>query len=391
MSMQRLNTRAFRACNKNLNSNLQLQQQLRPFASFHKTPSPQPRPTNQLLGSQFRMASTTAKVTDWVTPGDKSGEFKRQVSSFRDWISREAGAQYPPEKGRYHLYVSYACPWAHRTLIARKLKGLEDIVSFSVVHWHLAQGGWRFVTADEKLAGDNVVPDPIEGHEAFTHLSDLYFESEKDFQGRYTVPVLYDKKTNRIVSNESSEILRMFGTEFDDLIEEKYRAIQLYPKELQEKIEETHAWTYDGINNGVYKAGFATTGEAYERNVVALFETLDRAEKHLAEQKGGPFYFGATITEADVRLYVTIVRFDPVYVQHFKCNIKDIRSGYPALHRWMRNLYWTQPAFGETTQFEHIKYHYTRSHTQINPLGITPVGPLPHILPLDEEVTAAKK
>lgn len=162
-------------------------------------------------------ASTTAKVTDWVTPGDKSGEFKRQVSSFRDWISREAGAQYPPEKGRYHLYVSYACPWAHRTLIARKLKGLEDIVSFSVVHWHLAQGGWRFVTADEKLPGDNVVPDPVEGHGAFTHLSDLYFESEKDFQGRYTVPVLYDKKTNRIVSNESSEILRMFGTEVNPI------------------------------------------------------------------------------------------------------------------------------------------------------------------------------
>lgn len=159
-------------------------------------------------------ASTTAKVTDWVHPGDKSGEFKRQVSSFRDSVSRSPGAQYPPEKGRYHLYVSYACPWAHRTLIARKLKGLEDIVSFSVVHWHLAQGGWRFVTPeDTEIPGEGVVPDPIEGHEAFKRLSDVYFESEKDFDGRYTVPVLYDKKTKRIVSNESSEILRMFGTE----------------------------------------------------------------------------------------------------------------------------------------------------------------------------------
>jgi putative glutathione S-transferase len=338
------------------------------------------------------MASTVAKVTDWVKPGDKSGEFKRQVSSFRDWISREPGAKYPPEKGRYHLYVSYACPWAHRTLIARKLKGLDDIVSYSVVHWHLAQGGWRFVTPeDTEVPGENVIPDPLEGHEAFKRLSDVYFESEKDFDGRYTVPVLYDKKTKRIVSNESSEILRMFGTEFDDLIEDKYKAIQLYPKELQDKIEETHAWTYDGINNGVYKSGFATTSTAYERNVVSLFEALDRAEKHLSEQKDGPFYFGANITEADVRLYVTLIRFDPVYVQHFKCNIRDIRSGYPALHRWMRNLYWTEPAFKDTTQFDHIKWHYTRSHTQINPLGITPVGPLPHILPLEEEVVAARK
>jgi putative glutathione S-transferase len=154
-----------------------------------------------------------------VKPGDKSGEFKRQVSSFRDWISREPGAQYPPEKGRYHLYVSYACPWACRTLIARRLKGLQDIVSFSVVHWHLGQGGWRFVTKEDgDVPGENVVPDPIEGHEAFTHLKEVYFESEKDYQGRFTVPVLYDKKTKRIVSNESSEILRMFGTEVSCLL-----------------------------------------------------------------------------------------------------------------------------------------------------------------------------
>jgi putative glutathione S-transferase len=176
-------------------------------------------------------------VTDWVQPGDKSGEFKRQVSSFRDWISREAGAKYPPEKGRYHLYVSYACPWvskhdsqlrptwrnerktnespmkACRTLAARKLKGLEDIVSYSVVHWHLGQNGWRFVTKDEKEPGENVIPDPIEGHEGFTHLRHVYFESEKDYSGRFTVPVLYDKKTKTIVSNESSEILRMLSTE----------------------------------------------------------------------------------------------------------------------------------------------------------------------------------
>ncbi|KAG5980324.1 hypothetical protein E4U55_004148, partial [Claviceps digitariae] len=157
--------------------------------------------------------ASSGKVTDWVLPNDSSGEFKRQVSSFRDWISRDDGAKYPPEKGRYHLYVSYACPWAHRTLIARKLKGLEDIISFSVVHWHLGEGGWRFVTKDENEPGEGVVPDPLDGHEDFTHLRHVYFESEENFEGRFTVPVLYDKKMKRIVNNESSEILRMLGTE----------------------------------------------------------------------------------------------------------------------------------------------------------------------------------
>ncbi|PTD01307.1 Ubiquitin-activating enzyme E1 1 [Fusarium culmorum] len=341
---------------------------------------------NRLLGLLTQLQAS--KVTDWVKPGDTSGEFKRQVSSFRDWISRDANAKYPAEKGRYHLYVSYACPWACRTLIARKLKGLEDFISYSVVHWHLGEGGWRFVSKDEGVPGENVVPDPIKGHESFTHLKDVYFESEKNYDGRYTVPVLYDMKTNRIVSNESSEILRMLGTEFDDLLDEEHKAIQLYPENLQKQIEEAHEWQYGGINNGVYKSGFATTSEAYERNVVALFESLDRAEKHLSEQKEGPYWFGNQLTEVDIRLFVTIIRFDPVYVQHFKCNIRDIRSGYPALNRWMRNLYWNHPAFKDTTQFEHIKWHYTRSHTQINPHSITPVGPLPHILPLEEEVPA---
>jgi glutathionyl-hydroquinone reductase len=152
-------------------------------------------------------------ITDWVKTDDKSGEFKRQASSFRNWISREAGAEFPPEKGRYHLFVSYACPWAHRTLITRKLKGLEDIVSFSVVHWHLGERGWRFATADESVPGENVIPDPLEGHESFTHLRDVYFQANPHYEGRFTVPVLYDKKNKTIVSNESSEIIRMFYTE----------------------------------------------------------------------------------------------------------------------------------------------------------------------------------
>ncbi|CRK15237.1 hypothetical protein BN1708_011405 [Verticillium longisporum] len=348
---------------------------------------------------QTRTMSSTSSapakggITSWVLPSDTSGEFKRQVSSFRSWISRDAGAEFPPEKGRYHIYASYACPWAHRTLITRRLKGLDDMISFSVVHWHLGEKGWRFVEKGEDVPGDNVVPDPVDGHGAFTHLRDLYFESEKDYQGRFTVPVLYDKKAKRIVSNESSEILRMLGTEFDDLIEEKYRGFNPYPEHLRKEIDEADEWTYDKINNGVYKSGFATTQDAYERNVVALFEALDRAEAHLAAKKegDGPYWFGNELTEVDIRLFVTLIRFDPVYVQHFKCNIRDIRSGYPRLHAWMRNLYWNEPAFKDTTQFEHIKWHYTKSHTQINPYSITPVGPLPDVLPLDEEVPAAKK
>ncbi|KAL1843368.1 hypothetical protein VTJ49DRAFT_1955 [Mycothermus thermophilus] len=331
------------------------------------------------------------KITDWVKPSDTSGEFKRQQSSFRNWISRKPGAQFPPEKGRYHLYVSYACPWANRTLIARKLKGLEDIISYSVVHWHLGEKGWRFVTAEDgDPEGENVIPDPVPGHESFTHLRNVYFQANPSYEGRFTVPVLYDKKLQTIVNNESSEILRMLGTEFNDFLDEEHAKIDIYPEHLRAQIDETHEWQYDKINNGVYKSGFATTQEAYERNVLALFEALDRAEAHLKKAAAdGPYWFGKTLTEVDIRLFVTIIRFDPVYVQHFKCNLRDIRSGYPAIHNWLRRLYWTVPAFRETTNFAHIKKHYTKSHTQINPLSITPLGPVPDILPLDEEVPAA--
>lgn len=250
--------------------------------------------------------------------------------------------------------------------------------------------GWRFATADETLPGENTTPDPL--HPNFTHLRELYFTAEPNYAGRFTVPTLWDKKKQTIVSNESSEIIRMLYTEFDDLLADEYKNVVLYPADLQAQIEETNQWTYDDINNGVYKSGFATTQEAYERNVVQLFKSLDRAEADLARAASqGPFYFGDRLTEADVRLYTTIVRFDPVYVQHFKCNLRDIRSGYPQLHRWLRHLYWTVPAFGETTQFEHIKRHYTRSHKQINPFGITPVGPVPDILKEDDEVAAVVK
>lgn len=247
--------------------------------------------------------------------------------------------------------------------------------------------GWRFARPDEKLPGENVTPDPL--HPDYTLLRQIYFGVNPDYTGRFTVPMLYDKKNKTIVSNESSEIIRMFYAEFDDLLPEKYRNVDLFPKDLQKEIEETNEWTYNDINNGVYKSGFATTQEAYERAVTQLFKSLDRVEAHLRSSPG-LYYYAPSITEGDVRLYTTIIRFDPVYVQHFKCNIRDIRSGYPAIHKWVRNLYWNVPAFGETTQFEHIKRHYTKSHGQINRFAITPVGPVPDILPVDKEVEAVE-
>lgn len=195
-----------------------------------------------------------------VKPGDKSGEFKRQTSVFRNWIQNKPGAEFPPEKGRYHLYVSYACPWAHRTLIVRHLKGLEDIISYNSVHWHMAEKGWRFATPDEQVSG-NTTPDPL--HNEYTHLRDIYFEQNPDYEGRFTVPTLYDKKAKKIVSNESAEIIRMLYTEFDDIIEEKYRKVDLFPKDLQKDIEAMNDWVYNDVNNGVYKSGFATYATLY--------------------------------------------------------------------------------------------------------------------------------
>jgi putative glutathione S-transferase len=195
-------------------------------------------------------------ILNWVDPKDKSGEFKRQQSVFRSFIENKPGAEFPAEKDRYHLYVSYACPWAHRTLIVRNLKGLQDIISFSSVHWHMAEKGWRFATPDEKLPGENTIPDPL--HKEYTHLRDIYFEQNPDYEGRFTVPTLYDKKQKRIVSNESSEIIRMLYAEFDDLIADEYKKVDLFPKDLQKDIEEMNDWVYNDINNGVYKSGFAT-------------------------------------------------------------------------------------------------------------------------------------
>ncbi|KAF9165541.1 S-glutathionyl-(chloro)hydroquinone reductase [Actinomortierella ambigua] len=294
------------------------------------------------------------KVLQWAS---NDGEFRRQVSSFRDTISDAPDAVFKPEAGRYHLYISYACPWAHRTLVVRALKGLEDIISVDIVHWHLGELGWAFKDGYK---------DSLYGVQ---HIRDIYFRANPDYQGRFTVPVLWDKKTKTIVNNESSEIIRIMNTAFDKLVPEK-AGVDFYPAALKKEIDDINEWIYDKINNGVYKSGFATTQEAYERNVVPLFEALDRVEGILSKNE---YLVGGQLTEADLRLWTTIVRFDSVYHGHFKCNIKSIEKDYPHILRWARRIY-QLPKVAETYSLEHIKRHYYNSHLQINPTGIVPLG-----------------
>lgn len=316
---------------------------------------------------------------------DKDGSFKRKDSTFRDRIA--AGTKFAPESGRYHLYVSLACPWAHRTLITRVLKGLTPLIGVSIVHWHLDDNGWRFATAEEvKEAGEGDVRygtvDQVNG---LDRLSQLYSKAEKDYGGRWTVPVLWDKKLNTIVNNESSEIIRMFNKDFNEILPEKYAKVDLTPPSLLEQIDELNGWIYNNINNGVYKAGFASSQEVYSKEAQNVFDHLDKVEKILEDNhsKNKNYLLGDELTEADIRLYTTIVRFDPVYVQHFKVNLGMIRHDYPHINQWLKYLYWKVPGFQETTDFDHIKLHYTKSHKAINPFGITPIGPIPHIQPYE--------
>jgi glutathionyl-hydroquinone reductase len=297
-------------------------------------------------------------------PHDKTGHFVRPDAPFRSWVTAD-GAPGPSgvggfkaESGRYHLIVSLACPWAHRTLIFRRLKGLEDMISLSVVHWLLSERGWTF---DE---GPGVIPDPIF---RARELREFYLKARPDFSGRVTVPVLWDKKTSTIVNNESSEIIRMFNSAFNAV---GAADGDFYPADLRAEIDALNARVYETVNNGVYRAGFATTQEAYEEAFRALFETLDILEARLTTQR---FLFGERLTEADWRLFTTLIRFDPVYFGHFKCNLREI-ADYPALQRYLRELYrW--PKVSDTVDFFHIKHHYYASHLKINPSGIVPIGP----------------
>ncbi len=302
--------------------------------------------------------------TDGDFPHDRTGHFVRPDAPFRNWVTAtgEPGPSgvggFKAEPGRYHITISLACPWAHRTLIFRRLKGLEGMISLSVVHWLLRDDGWTF---DE---GQGVIPDPILGA---SHLSEFYLKARPDYSGRVTVPVLWDKQTNTIVNNESSEIIRMFSSAFDGVGAAKG---DFYPEDLRPEIDALNARVYATVNNGVYRAGFATTQAAYEEAFRALFETLDVLEVRLARQR---FLCGDRLTEADWRLFTTLIRFDPVYFGHFKCNLREIRD-YPALQRYLIELYhW--PGVAETVDFFHIKHHYYASHLRINPTGIVPLGP----------------
>lgn len=301
----------------------------------------------------------------WYDTKPTGDRFVRKDASFRNWITADgrsgpSGAGgFKAEAGRYHLYVSLACPWAHRTLIMRALKGLEDKISLSVVHWLMAENGWTF--AD----GPGVIPDGV-NHAKFLH--EIYAKADGRYTGRATVPVLWDKHRQTIVSNESSEIIRMLNSAFDGI---GAREGDYYPEQLRKDIDGVNARVYDTLNNGVYKAGFATTQEAYEEAVVPLFNTLDWLEKRLAGQR---LLMDDELTEADIRLFTTLIRFDAVYFGHFKCNIRRI-ADYPNLSAYTRDLF-QRPGVSGTVNLEHIKRHYYASHRSINPTGIVPVGPV---------------
>jgi len=300
----------------------------------------------------------------WYDTGKAGGRYIRNEAQYRNWITVDGGpgpsgrGGFKAEAGRYHLYVSMACPWANRTLIFRKLKGLEDTIPVSVVHWYMAERGWTFEPAE------GVIPDPI--HNA-RYLHEVYTAAAPEYSGRVTVPVLWDKQTNTIVSNESSEIIRMFNSAFDSL---GAKPGDYYPENLRGKIDTVNKRVYSTVNNGVYKTGFATTQEAYEEALIPLFETLDWLEERLSRQR---YLIGDVLTESDWRLFTTLVRFDPVYVGHFKCNIRQLRD-YPRLWAYTRDLY-QHEGVADTINMYHIKHHYYVSHTTINPTGVVPLGP----------------
>lgn len=301
----------------------------------------------------------------WYDTEASGGRFEREDAGFRNWVTVDGSAGpsgvggFKAEVNRYHLYVSLACPWAHRTTIYRKLKGLEDMISLSVVHPFMGDKGWTFAE------GAGVIADPIVNA---SYLYEVYVADKPDYTGRVTVPILWDKKTNTIVSNESSEIIRMLNSAFDEV---GATAVNFLPAELLAEIDKVNEFVYSAINNGVYKAGFATTEAAYKEAVVVLFDALDTLEARLANQR---YLLGDTITEADWRLFTTLVRFDAVYVGHFKCNIRRIVD-YPNLWGYLRDLYQV-PGISETVSIEHIKAHYYTSHANINPTRIIPVGPV---------------
>jgi putative glutathione S-transferase len=305
---------------------------------------------NQLIDGEW--------VTDAYESTDDDGEFDRQETSFRDWIEADSDAEFPAEPGRYHLYVSSACPWAHRTLLTRALRGLEDAISVDVVDPYRAEDGWQFTPEKE-----GTTPDTVNG---FDYLRETYVAADPNFTGRVTVPVLWDKEKETIVNNESEEVMRMLDTAFAEYANDA----TLYPEGYRDEIDETIDAIYEPINNGVYRAGFAGTQEAYEDAVADLFDALDYWEDVLSEQR---YLCGDVLTEADVCMFTTLIRFDDVYHTHFKCNVRKIAE-YPNLWNYLKELY-QLPGVAETVNMDHIREHYYRTHPDVNPKRIVAVGP----------------
>ena len=301
----------------------------------------------------------------WYDTAETGGRFERSEARFRNWVTADGSAGpsgeggFKAEPGRYHLYVSLACPWAHRTLIMRRLKGLDSMIDVSVVHWFMADQGWSF-EQDDAATGDRLF--------ASDFMRQIYTRADPLYSGRVTVPVLWDKARGKVASNESSEIIRMFNSAFDEI---GAAAGDYYPADLRTEIDEVNERIYRTVNNGVYRSGFATSAEAYEEAVGELFETMDWLEERLSRQR---WLVGERMTEADIRLFTTLVRFDPVYVGHFKCNIRRLVD-YPNLWAYTREIY-QLPTVRPTVHMDHIKKHYYGSHESINPTRIVPVGPL---------------
>ncbi|HUN52775.1 MAG TPA: glutathione S-transferase family protein [Candidatus Sulfotelmatobacter sp.] len=294
----------------------------------------------------------------WYDTRSTGGRFRRTETAFRHQVTNEAGAPFAAAAGRYHLYVSLACPWAHRTLILRRLKRLEDVVGLSIVDPLMAANGWEFTGAP------GTTRDQVNG---CRYLYEVYAKAKPDYSGRVTVPVLWDKETGSIVNNESAEIVRMFNSAFDRFGD---ATVDFYPAPLRAEIDRINAFVYDAVNNGVYKCGFATTQAAYDEAFHVLFAALDELEARLTRQR---YLVGGRLTEADWRLFTTLVRFDAVYHGHFKCNLRRI-ADYPALSNYLRDLYQV-PGVAETVDLTQIKRHYYASHRNINPTGIVPLGP----------------
>ncbi|MCW8092168.1 glutathione S-transferase family protein [Alteromonas sp. ASW11-130] len=296
--------------------------------------------------------------TKWYDTKSNQGKFQRQASQYREWISSDPDAKYTPEKNRYHLYVSWACPWAHRTLIFRQLKQLTELIDVSVVSPEMLDDGWTF----KPFPGST--PDKLFNCDC---LHQVYTRDNSKVTTRVTVPVLWDKHTDSIVNNESADIIRMFNSAFNAITGDEQ---DFYPAEHRQEIDYINERVYDKVNNGVYRAGFATTQAAYEEAVTELFETLDYLEARLLKQR---YLIGDSLTEADWRLFTTLIRFDVVYHGHFKCNIKRIKD-YPALSGYMRELYQYKNV-ASTVNLAHIKHHYYFSHIMINPTQVVAVGP----------------